>query len=196
MNVRIILAALFTATSTAFAATPAIVDANGATLGIPLRTATDPTQVTVVSPKGFIVNFDSSTGDLAANVQDPVGNRIFSNQPYFESADCTGQGYLPIGPSASAVAGGVVMGADPSLWGTARVYIPKNPASPVRTLRSSRYAGSTCVDRSAFPLVGAAVVPLPNVTATTGVSGAAALPMRLEIVSDCVFANGFQCPSL
>lgn len=194
MKQSVLFVILAASSPLAFAATPAIVDANGTTLGIPLRVATDPTQVTVTTRTGFVVNYVSGTGQLAANVQDPIGNRIFSNEPYFESSDCTGQGYLPIGPTPAAIAGGVVMGSDASLWGASTVFIPKNPAATIRTLRSSRHIGSACTDRSAFPFVGAAVIPTANAPITTGVVGPAALPMRLEIVSDCVFSNGFQCP--
>ncbi|OJY94637.1 MAG: hypothetical protein BGP24_07835 [Lysobacterales bacterium 69-70] len=147
----------------------------------------------MVTRTGFIVNFDSLSGEIAANVQDAVGNKLHANEAYYESADCTGQSYLPAAASVASLAGGVVMRADPAFWGASLVYVPKNAQATMRTLRSSRFSGGACQDRSAFPRTGAAVVPIANLMATTAVVGTLSLPLRLEIISDCVFSSGFQC---
>lgn len=195
MKAELILAAVSVGLPlAAFAATPVLVDTHGTSIGIPIRTAgSDPTQVTVVTRTGFVVNYDSLTGEVAFNVQDAIGNKIHANEAFYESADCTGQAYLPAAATQASLAGGVVVRADPVFWGAALVQVPKNAPATIRTLRSSRFSGSACQDRSAFPWTAAAVVPLANSPAVTAVDGTLNLPLRLEIVSDCVFSSGFQC---
>jgi hypothetical protein len=194
MRCQVFLGCLMVWPFSAIAATAVVVGGGGSVLGIPLRSHNDPAQVSVVTSTGYIATYLAATGQLAPNVQDAVGNRAFANEQFFESSDCSGPGFIPIGPTFNAIAGGVVMSADPSLWGAPIVFVHKNPFVQVRSLRSSRYVGQVCVDRSSLPYVAAAVVPLPNNPSVTGVSGATSLPMRLEVVSDCVFANGFECP--
>lgn len=195
MNARLFLAAISVGSPLmTLAATPVLVDTNGISVGIPIRTVgSDPTQVTVVTRSGFVVNYDSLTGEVAFNVQDAVGNKIHANEAFYESTDCTGKGYLPAAATPASLAGGVVVRADPTFWGAVLVQIPKNAPATIRTLRSSRFSGSACQDRSAFPFIAAAVVPLANSPAVTAVNGTLNLPLRLEIVSDCVFSSGFQC---
>ncbi|GEM_PF-6082018 len=176
-----------------WAASPVMVDSDAKTLGIPLRSGDEPPQVTVVTRTGYLVTYESSTGAIMGYLQDAVGNNFAGLEPFFESADCTGQPYAPMGSSPSGLAGGVVATADPAAWGASLVYVPKAPTAIVKTLKSSRYMGGACQNRSAWPKTAAVVVPLANDPAITAVSGPVVPPLHLEIVSDCIFSSGFQC---
>ncbi len=177
-----------------FAATPVLVDAAGTTLGIPLRTLRDAgisQSLIVVKPTGYLVNHLAGTGAISSDIEDVLGNRINGNRAYFESTNCSGQAYLTVGDGQTGAPGGFVIASNTGQWGSDIVYVPKAPAATVRTLRSV-YLSASCQTTT---VSAATVVPLPNISAVTGVLGPAVPPVHLDVVSDCIFSSGFECTS-
>ena len=171
------------------AATAVVVDSLGRVLGIPFDYDNDPPQVVVITRTGYVVRFNE-TGLIATYISDITGNS-FMGTAQFESTDCTGQPLLAL--AQTTVPGGVVIAADlPDAWGSALVYVPKLPTGPVKTLKSTLNSYSGCT-LNYSPYTTMAIIPLPNDPAVTGVLGNATPPFHVEIVSDCVFSNGFEC---
>lgn len=178
-------------------ATPVLFDANGTAIGVVLDFGSgqsgtfDEQVVSVISPEGFYFAVNGN-GERAEILGVGPGTLVY------ESADCTGQGYLiSSGSTTTPIVSGLVV-EGPGGLSSDLVYVPRGSSPAVLATESVLGSAGGCTAVSLAPVVYPA---LPNDPIITGVPDVIAYlaPLELlllDVVTDCLFQDGFECPLL
>ena len=176
------------------AASPVVVDANGVILGFYQgpNTADAGATVVVITTQGYVARYDRVSGVMSFEPPDAWTQFTYGRIQalYFESADCSGDPYIPVSESFT---GGTVAAQQES---GDRYYIPKNSGEVTLVNLSRRLQNGQC--QSGQTASGTLMRVYPNDPNVTGVQNEPAVgPLRIEVVtiggsSFDVFKDGFE----
>lgn len=185
-----------TVSTVAFSESPAVLDANGNLLGSYVGEAVDcsigcaDSSVRIVSTTGYVFGLrmiDGSFVFAAPSFAYPGPGEVF-----YESENCTGQGYYSAGSPPAALTGGFVFA---SRLGTL-FFSPKSAATEMRVRGSYAQLPLGCYDDPGNPL-GPAVRVIPNDPSVTGVpNGSIPGPLTIgqAVVPRAMLRDGFESP--
>lgn len=190
----------FVASTTAFAQSALVVDAQDRVLGIYLYGFADSSPsrrpaIAILHSSGYVFRVRTMDALVAgAPILDRGTFRYEEDGTviiYFGSLDCKGQAYVPNPTVSSHYKAGVVFSGDSTGY---RLVATEFNAAPLQQTIKSYQSASECINLSE-PSTSTVLAAQVGGADLAGILPSYTAPLRLVYNSECVFKNGFECAS-